>query len=420
MKLKKVTANIFFDLLEQQCQDFWGSTGQEALKTTDLELENICQAWLWALESKQFSQLVKARDFVVYFHRKAKFHDGQKLFSQTIQSLEQSNQTNNEVLGEMLASLAWLKNQLGNYDQAIDLANRSLESVKPIDKAKNTPYIKMKAFNTLAISLRNIGSFTQAKDFEEQALNMAREEQDSARIALYLANLALIEEGLGNYQTAENYYLEAQELNQANGDVYNLVFGLNNIGELYLTMGKAPKAIQCLEESLALAKEQSFKGLIPMILDTLSRVYYGLGQYQQAHQYLKESLEYLHNTYNPSIKAAILTSLGRIAAALNNDKKAQEHLSEALELSWRYKHIPHTIESLVCLAEVFYKLGKVEDSLLWWSFILEQPATEKVIRDRIIEHLSNFGKLQLEEVQELLEQESLTLESIVLKALRTD
>ena len=410
----------FFDLLQQQCQDFWSGKGREALKIVDLELENIYQAWNWALESKEFSRLIKARDFVVYFHRKAKFHDGQKLFSQTISSLEQSNQTNNEVLGEMLVSLAWLKNQLGNYDKAIDLANRSLETIKSIDKAENTLYIKMKAFNTLAISLRNMGSFIEAKAFEEQALNTAREKQDLARIALYLANLALIEEGLGDYQTAESYYLEAQELNQATGDVYNFVFGLNNIGELYLTMDKIPKALQCLEKSLALAKEHNLKGLIPMILDTLNRVYYNLGQYQQAYQCLKESLEYLRNTYNPSIKAAILTSLGRIAAALNKDKKAQEHLSESLELSWRYKHIPHTIENLVCLAEIACKLGEVKASLLWWSVILEQPATEKAMKDRVRAHLDNFQKVELEEARKLLEQKNSTLESIVLEALKAN
>ncbi len=417
---QKSHCQYFFNLLQQQCHNFWGSKGQEVLKIVDLELENIRQAWNWILESKQFSQLAKARDFVVYFHRRAKFHDGKKIFAETIKSLEQSNQTNNEVLGEMLVSLAWLKNQLGNYDEAVDLANSSLEIVKPIEKAENTPYIKMKAFNTLAISLRNMGSFSQAKVFEEQALNIAREKQDLARTALYLANLAFIEEDLGNYQIAKSYYLEAQELNQAIGDLYNFVFGLNNIGELYLTMKKVPKALQCLEESLALAKEQNFKGLIPMILDTLSRVYYNLGQYQQAYKCLKESLEYLRNIYNPSIKAAILTSFGMIEAALDNDDKAQEYLVEALELSWRYRHIPHTIESLVCLAEVAFKLGKVEDALLWWSFILEHSATERTMKDRIMKQLGSFQEAELGRVKELLKQKNFTLESIVLEALRAN
>ena len=369
----------FFDFLEKWCHALWGSQGDEALRKIDEELENIRNAWMWGLEVSDFKIFEKANDFIIYFHRRARFQEGEEFFAKAQQKLEKTGFEQADVLGIMLVNRAWLLYQLGENEVSKKLCHQSLKLNLTLNK--KTRVTRMKALNTLVLISNNGGYFRQSKVYAQEALTLAHDDQDISRIALYSNNLAMIEESLGNYQEAELNFLKAQEVFLQQGNHYELTKLLENLGQLRLLLGDSAAAIELFKKGIVLADKYDFRELLAQLYCSLGSAHYQLGNYLTAKDYTKSALRFLHKAGNPSIEPIILSSLGRIETALNSYTKAQDYLLKGLKLFWINHEVSETINCLVYFSEFLIKRGNLTQACLLCLLALDENNTKQATKE---------------------------------------
>jgi predicted ATPase len=413
-------SQYFFKLLEAQCQELWGHRGAEALTVLDEELDNLQQAWNWATTRTQVTELEKAQDFLIYFHRRAKFEEGATLFAKAAASLDENNPEHHDVLGAMLVNEAWLIYQLDLDERAHDLSEQSLRFASSGSKTANAT--KMKAFNTLGIISRMEGHYEQARDYAKQALTTARQQEDKKRIPVYLTSLARYEEVLGSYEEAEKHYLEAQGLYKDQGNDYELCTCLRSLGILKLSMDDPKEALRFFLEGLELAESNNFRLVIFDILNYLSISYLNLKEYQKAKAASEQALKYIQETHHLSAEAELRTNMGRIESALGNHYQAWKHLKKSLRLFWQSHTIPSVMECLIYLAELAATQNDIIQGCLWWQFALQQTTTEPKMKREAQQFLDEF-QLQLspEQFSDVQQQASqMSLDDVVASILWLD
>ena len=111
-------------------------------------------------------------------------------------------------LGVTLIGYAFFLNRLGDYDAAIEKAERSVELLEQTGNL----LLKARAANNLALTLLEIGEFRRAQPILEQALHEARLSNDEFLQGACLHNMAEVALHLGNNENGDEFAAESIRL----------------------------------------------------------------------------------------------------------------------------------------------------------------------------------------------------------------
>ena len=190
-----------------------------------------------------------------------------------------------------------------------------------------------------------------------------------------LCRLAEIEYYHSDYQGAEAYYKESNQIYENNHETQSRCEHIDSesgLGDVYYKVGKYPDAIKQYQYALSLldrynGKEKLF--LFGMIYHQLGNVYNKLGKIAEAKQYYEDALirrkGYYKTDKHPQI-ARTLKELGDIHLSLKNYKEALKYIQLTLDIErTHYKTDCHPdIEKALCvLAEIQFELGNEAESL---------------------------------------------------------
>jgi tetratricopeptide (TPR) repeat protein len=354
------------------------------------------------VDGKHVEELEKTQDFLLYFHRRAKFQEGEEFFAEAIKHLDEKNPSHHPALALLLANQAWVAYQL-DKSQAEALAQRALSLTNTTDL--RLVITRMKTLNTLANIFRSSGNYEKAKMYAEEALNLAQSQNDTLRTALYLNSLAIINEKLGNYDKAEEYYLAAKQIYEAQNNQYELCQCLYTLGHLNLARDRTKDALKLFLEGLKLAEGAHLLTVIAQFLDGLSAAYYDLKDFIRAKNYSLQALKHLHESGTTFIEADLLINLGRTEMALHNYAAARRHLSTSLRFFWQSNADSSVTLCVAYLAELALKQGNLNDACLWWNVVLNHPATEQKIRKLTQQYLHDLqGQLSTEQLRKITQE----------------
>ena len=108
---------------------------------------------------------------------------------------------------------------------------------------------------------------------------------------------------------------------------------LNNMGLVYRDMGEFQKALDTLNQALAIDRDIQSKWAIAYDLKNLGLTYLQMGQPQKALPLFQEALETASGIGNRINEAKILLGYGEALFLLERWPEAEEHFQKALELS---------------------------------------------------------------------------------------
>ena len=111
----------------------------------------------------------------------------------------------NQNLGVTLIGYAYFLNRLGDYDAAIEKAERSVELLKETGNV----LLAARAANNLALTLLETGEFERAQPILERALDDARTSDDEFLQAACLHNMAEVALHLGNTENGDEFAAES-------------------------------------------------------------------------------------------------------------------------------------------------------------------------------------------------------------------
>ena len=259
-------ASFYLELMHGQVERLKQGQQKEALETMDQDIENIKQAWLWAINHNEVNSLIQLCDAMQIYHgQRNKISEGISVFEMLIDNLDASKTKNRVAIGRALVSQGWLTYRLAAYEKAIQLSQKAID----LFQAENNFQGIMRALNTMGVSHRRLGRLEPARVCLSEAVKLAKD-QDSQRLqANYMQNLANLELEEGKVKQAEALYSQAQSLQQALNNHRAVVSLLLNRSLLLEHQGRFKESKSLQLEGLKLARQMNFQQTLPYLLNGL-------------------------------------------------------------------------------------------------------------------------------------------------------
>ncbi len=369
-------SDYYFAFIEQR--PMGGSTDQQYLSQIESDLENIRSAWYFAASQKDYLQLERSTDLVVFFDRKARCAEGIELFEAAVTALETATTNANAVLGKASYEIAWLGHRIGRYDMA--LAERAVQLLQPLEDNNKHGGWLMKALNTLSMIAEQIGDNQKALENVEKALMLAKSLKHQDAIANYLSRIGDIENNLGLIQKAQEHYFDALEIHKILNNQFGCVIIYNNLGLLKMNLADFSQARKYLTNGLELAQEIKYTQAISFLLNNLGNLTLKTKEYEKARDFCLEALTTNEQLSNSTVRATSFMILGRVSIAKKMIPEAIQYFQKSLKIAWSVHELPIVMQNLVGLSELHIKLGNTSQASEFLHIVNHHPSTDESSR----------------------------------------
>ena len=273
-------------------------------------------------------------------------------------------------LATSIGDLAYLKLQLGQYNDAITLDKRALILFGQAQATESSEAILLR--NHLAISYIWLEENDRAMYFLEEALNILKKKGKHELInGLIYNNMALISRNKGLYQEAANLQEKALAIDaelEPNGGV-NTITLLDNLGVSYQVLGDYKNLLPVLQKRVAinkrisgLAHSKTFDAIL-----NLAATLEGMGKYDEALLELKFIDDIPENNDLIAIKIAKILSMflkGGVYYKNGDIFAANQILSQAMGLAEKLTNHDNLYTKMIMAAVAFtyLELGDINNA----------------------------------------------------------
>ncbi|MBR1809526.1 MAG: CHAT domain-containing protein [Paludibacteraceae bacterium] len=259
-------------------------------------------------------------------------------FEEAMQLCIEKYGENNIYYGAILNNLSNLYRELGNYPKAIELSKKSISLYERNGTDKSLEYVG--ALNSLASSYIKTTDFENAKLYANRciaALENLKGTVNDIYYYIFLSNIGVMFEQIGDYDKALNYYIGAIEgLNKNNFNKHgkNYVTIVHNTSSLYYSQGQYKKAIEYEEEACRLTENKNTI-YYAALLSGLGVMYKDYGQLYKALEYMNQAVELAESTAGKEhdLYALCLNNIGSLYAQMYDYDRAAIYTEEALRIT---------------------------------------------------------------------------------------
>ncbi|MCT7961539.1 tetratricopeptide repeat protein [Laspinema sp. D1] len=251
--------------------------------------------------------------------------------------------------------------------ESLRQALQKLEAALPLYQAAGD--LAKQAFTLLGMGriYDGLGDKQTALDYYNQSLPLSRQVGDQATEAGTLNNIGLVYSELGNKQTALDYYNQSLPLSRQVGNLAVEAVTLNNIGLVYSELGNKQTALDYFNQSLPLRRQVGdLAGEVPT-LNNIGLVYSDLGDNQTALDYFNQSLPLSRQVRDIRGEATTLNNMARVYSDLGDNQTALDYLNQSLPLSRQIGDIRGEATTLTNIGKVSSDLGDKQTALDYYN-----------------------------------------------------
>jgi tetratricopeptide (TPR) repeat protein len=197
----------------------------------------------------------------------------------------------------------------------------------------------------------------------QEALELYRRASDSNGEAQSLNNIGEVYYSLGEMQKALEKYNEALSPRQAVGDRNGEADTLNNIGLVYWSQGEMQKALGKFDEALPISRAAGDRGGEAFTLSNIGLVYQSLGEPRRALERYNGALLLRRAIGDRSGEATTLNNIGQVYWSQGEMQKALEKFDEALPIRRAVGNRSGEAFTLNNIGAVYYSLGETQKAL---------------------------------------------------------
>lgn len=385
--------SYFFRFLRERSEELKGAKQREGLLAMTEELENIRAAWQWAIaEEIVEEQGAAVEPLILFYDRQARYGEGVHLLREALVRLDASNPRHQLALGNVLTGQAFLYQWSSNYEEAVRLARRGLDLLRPLGESWGI----MLGLDALGFAAVFTGDYAEGKRCWTEALAVAKAQNNQLKTAELLSIVGMAECWLDRQAEAEAYLDEALVLTRHLGKHTTVVYILLNLGFIHV-WSNPRKAQPVFQQGLQLANELGYRRYMPYLLYGQGWAFCGFEGYLEAQSLCKQALAVAEESGDLFAQALSLAILGRATGGLRDYAQAQSYLEQSLELAQLTQSIYATLVTMVYLADVWIQRGQAEKAAELLGLVRHHPASIKHTRDvaeRLIRDLR--GKLSLQ------------------------
>jgi len=320
-------------LLQELETDLTGGAQRQAIETLSEEIENVREAWDWAVDHESIPAIERALECLTKFYSmRCWFQEAESVFGQAIEKLSQTTpipEHVQHVIPKLSARRGLFLVYLGLYDEAEGLLQDSLRALQTFD---DTLEIVLCLNNLSFVNLRQ-GNYDRAQDLVNQALDLARAAQLRPLEAESLNILGSIYFYLAEYAQSNEYYTQALRIRRELGDRFGESMTLGNLGLGAYEQNDLKAAKAYYEQSLDIVRQEiGSREKESWILNNLGIVALDCGDYVDARGYYRQASHISREIGDLWGESNTLGNLGLVHWSLGDFKKAGDYYAEALKI----------------------------------------------------------------------------------------
>lgn len=242
-----------------------------------------------------------------------------------------------EKVAEARVDLAICYWREGGYDEARITLQQILQSLgdRPSEQ-------KLRALLNCGLVERSSLRYHDALRIHRDAATLFNESSNHALRGKFHNEFATVLKDLGVAERREEYidqalveYAAASFHAEQAGNTRFLGLVKNNVGFLYVSLGRFSEAHEQLDQARTLFEGLKDRGMVAQLDDTRARAFIDQGLYDEAEAVAARSVRVLEEGDELSLLAEALTTHGKALAKLGNFELAQSKFSEALSTAQR-------------------------------------------------------------------------------------
>ncbi|TAF20617.1 MAG: tetratricopeptide repeat protein [Oscillatoriales cyanobacterium] len=285
--------------------------------------------------------------------------------------------TRDDAISQTLDASKGITNcELPEKQERIDLLKRLLIEYTPSNGREQTQEdlkTRIRVLNDLAIAYRSRSEYKTAKYYLEQALNLAKDDENLGDVkANILHELAIVERNLGEIEKAITLEQQAMEIFERIGDIKMKAATLHQLAGIYADRGEVEQAIAFYQQSLELHEKIGDIKMKAATLHQLAIIYADRGEeVEQAIAFYQESLELKEKIGDVQGKAATLHQLAGIYANRGEVEQAIAFYQESLELEEKIGNLQGKAATFAMLGQLLAAQGYFDQAFNYLQQSLE-------------------------------------------------
>jgi predicted ATPase/DNA-binding SARP family transcriptional activator len=312
-------------------RDLKGAQQKSALADIGAEIDNVRQAWRWAVANEQVELIEPALlSFFMLYEMQGWFEEGVQACQQALGHF--AGKAMVTTTGRLQAVSGAFLVRLSQYKQAQAVLAEALAQLRPLAGA-DSPHKSTVAFTlySYGIAAEATGERERALEVLQESLTLYRAENDAWGMGNVLNALGNVSTMLRQPDTAQRYYQESLAIRQQIGDRRGIALCYHNLGNVNQSLGHYDEAGELYRQSVTIKREIGDRRGIGYSLNNLGYMAYLLENYDEALPHLEESLAVLRDVGDRRGIGYALMNLGNVAHAQANPVKAGESYLESLQ-----------------------------------------------------------------------------------------
>ncbi|MBC8384102.1 MAG: tetratricopeptide repeat protein [Candidatus Cloacimonetes bacterium] len=269
------------------------------------------------------------------------------------------------------SKLAETYSRLGNYNKTLEYYLKALQ-IKDQDDSE-----KIDILYNLGIVSSNLSEYTQALEYNDQALSLCKMVDHKPKIAAIYNNIGVIYQNLSNYDKALSNFLDSLQIYEYLKQIEGQASALNNIGNIYRFLSNYENALENYQKSLKLNTDISNDFGIANTLNNIGVIFYDQKKYPEALKYFNNSLEKHKENGDKKGIAALFNNIGDVYA---DQKLFQDALKNFLKSLEYEEEINDKFGIAVCSKNVGNLYLKLNDLKKAESFLSKGKEIAEIIK----------------------------------------
>src|ERR1700757_1317051 len=288
----------------------------------------------------------------------------------------------------------------GDFTNALQYGNSALTLAKQLNYKKGIA----NSYNNIGIINFNQRYYEKALEYFSNSLKLRLEIGNKYDIATSYNNLGLIYWNQGNYTLALQNHLASLKAYEEIGDTKFITNAYNNIGSTYYSQGNYDKALENyftalkIQEEIADKNQKPDKYSIAAACDGIGGVLTAEKKYSEALEYYKKVLDAVQALDRKDKIVVALNNIGNTFMCLNKDDSALIFHNKALAIAIQTKDSIGEASALGEIGAVYKKIKKYDMALqvLQSSYSILKGSNNKIWMGEL---LSDIGAILTEQKQ---------------------
>ncbi len=262
------------------------------------------------------------------YHAVGEAEKGLKVLDEALTYFKKTN--NLSEISAVYNNMGLLYQYQSRFTKAQEVFEKGLTYAKKVPEDR---YYERSFIGNLGILFKDLGQYDKAVPLIERSLQMGREMNDRTAQAIDLNNLGSINFIRGNFRKAIGQYLEAARLSEEIGENSALLAALKNLGKIYDVLNDDENAAhyyrKC-EQIIETQLERKYE-LFPFILQRIGEHWIRRESYSKATDYLNKAIEGYKHLEKPLELAMCYTSLSKLELNSKNYDKSIQLARQAMK-----------------------------------------------------------------------------------------